>query len=766
MESLLIVTLRDILCASLSLDDGLSAIQNLAIGSTQEKDVLFEVARAVEEIILRRPGLASAKLTELTVRLSFRENRVLPEMLTLLDVRYTNSFKRSEAELLPDIHAIPELLDILGQLSQSIISTINLNLRPLLPFLTDEVLMTLDAVHSRDHAASTGLALHEVHYLTSVLIEAGFFLGAELLLNRLVRLAARLDYQDLLFEVTFDYACVLTELGMFQEARNILHDLEQKAKLAEDMDRLASVVLQLGVNETRDETIPHETARATSDRATQLFEERVGTKEGTQDELSFAHLVIGTSILANGWREGVPQAIERLERGLVACEEVVDRNFNQSMQLFRILIGLGFAHGLLGDHENTMVSIEYLERAKSILEQLEGEGHDTSVDLARAENSLGWVCLGTDSDECWDIGMAAFQRAISMREELNEKGRASDLELLGSRLGLALSMMRLDDISKEQAQRSLREVLVQFVPMFPTDPRAFVEVAIATYNVVWLALRHDETLPSRVVRLLDDIDRLLADARAQDDSVFVHGVSLVVPYLNQAWSVLRDRASHLTTHRSGLSNVGVLMTALATAKMNLEAVSLGARTQVLDPVDVAVEELDPLVAQYWKGQTRLAETVKSFYEAQDFSHLATGLYGSAVSLRTVGLVQPEFQESAEFIQATCLSLADVLLRFALALENQYGAMIDRSQYGELPEGLEASQFQFILADDWLGLIKIADAYLQMVEQSEIVEAKTYLNAVFSNISRALKIMDEVSMVDRRLLSMLGEVMNRRYYLRG
>ncbi|MFX1262820.1 MAG: hypothetical protein ACFFAZ_12080, partial [Promethearchaeota archaeon] len=96
MESLLIVTLRDVLCASLSLDDGLSAIQNLAIGNTSENELLFEIARVLEEIILRRPGLASAKLTELTVRLSFKENRILPEMLALLDVRYTNAFRRSE----------------------------------------------------------------------------------------------------------------------------------------------------------------------------------------------------------------------------------------------------------------------------------------------------------------------------------------------------------------------------------------------------------------------------------------------------------------------------------------------------------------------------------------------------------------------------------------------------------------------------------------------------------------------------------------------
>jgi len=766
VESLLIVILRDILCASLSLDDGLSAIQNLALGRPKENDLLFEIARSIEEIILRRPGLASAKLTELTVRLSFSENRILPEMLTLLDVRYTNSYKRSEAELLPDIEAIPRLLDILGQLAQSVISTLQLNLRPLLPFLTDEVLMTMESVHSKNHEASTSLAFHEVHYLASVLMEAGFFVGAELLLNKLVGLAAKLGQEDVLFEVTFDYASVLTELGMFTEARNMLHDLEQKAKSGEDGARLASVMLQLGVNDTRDETVPHEEARATSDRATQLFEERVRKREATQDDLGYAHLVIGTSILANGWREGVPQAIERLEKGLEVYKEIEERDSSQSLQLFRVLVGLGFAHGLLGDHESTLTSMEYIERAKSILEQLKIDGHDATIDMARAENSLGWICLGTDSDECWDIGVEAFQKAIRMREKLHEKGRASDLELLGSQLGLALSMMRDEEYSQKEAQKQLRDVLVKFVPLFPTDPRAFVEVAIATYNVVWLALRHDEKLPNRVTRLLDDIDRLLADARAQDDSVFVHGVSLVVPYLNQDWTVLRDRASHLTSHKSGLSRVGILMTALASAKMNLEAVSLGARTQILDPVDVSVEEIDPLVAQYWRGQTRLAETVKSFFDNQDFSSLATGLYGAAVSLKTVGLVETEFPESAEFIYATCVSLGDVLLRFALALENQYDAMIERSQYDDLPEGLETGQYRFILADDWLGLMKIADAYLQMVEQAEMVGAKAYLNAVFSNITRALKIMDDVSMVDRRLLSLLGEVMNRRYYLRG
>jgi hypothetical protein len=759
------VTLRDILCASLSLDDGLSAIQNLAIGNTNENELLFEVARVIEEIILRRPGLASAKLTELTVRLSFNENRVLPEMLALLDVRYTNSFRRSETELLPDIEAIPQLLDILGQLAHSMTSALNLNLRPILPFLTDEALMTLDAIQARGHPSSTALAAHEVHYLTSILIDEGFFVGAEVLLNRLVKIATEMDNPDIIFDVMFDYSCVLTELGMFQDSRNILNDLQKTVETKTDREKIAAVFLQLGVNDTRDDNIPHEDARVFSDRAAQLYEERLDQGQGTKDDLGLAHLIIGSSILANGWREGVPEAIDRLEKGLHVYERFEERGHHQSLHMFRVLAGLGFAHGLLSDHENTMRSIEYLERAKTILEKMETPGYDIAVDLARAENTLGWVCLSTESDECWDTGVAAFQRAIQLRENLQKNGRASELEILGSKLGLSLSMMRSPEYASD-AQESLRDVLVQFVPLFPTDPRAFVEVAIATYNVVWIAFRHGEKLPPRVVRLLDDIDRLLADARAQDDSIFVQGVSLVLPYLDESWSVLKSRANHLSTHRSTLSMVGILMEALSISKLNLESINLGPTAKIENPVTTRVEELDALLAMYWRGQAALAETVKFFFENQDYSMLATGLYSAARSLRTAGVVEPSFSESAEFIQATCVSLSEVLLRFALALENQYDAVIDRDRFEDFPERVDRGQYKYILADDWLGLMKIADAYLQMVEQSEMVEAKPYLNAVFSNISRALRMMDDISMVDRRLLSMLGEVMNRRYYLRS
>ena len=110
-------------------------------------------------------------------------------------------------------------------------------------------------------------------------------------------------------------------------------------------------------------------------------------------------------------------------------------------------------------------------------------------------------------------------------------------------------------------------------------------------------------------------------------------------------------------------------------------------------------------------------------------------------------------------------MSKMLWKFSLTLENHYAAYIDRSKFSETMTNIDETQYTFILAEDWLGLVKIANAYLQMVEQSELVEAKPYLNAVFSNINRALRMMDSVSLVDRRVLALLGAEMNRRYYLR-
>ncbi|MHA2005468.1 MAG: hypothetical protein ACW960_15465, partial [Candidatus Thorarchaeota archaeon] len=68
------------------------------------------------------------------------------------------------------------------------------------------------------------------------------------------------------------------------------------------------------------------------------------------------------------------------------------------------------------------------------------------------------------------------------------------------------------------------------------------------------------------------------------------------------------------------------MEALSTSKLNQESVNLGPTARVENPVTTRVEEIDALLATYWRGQTALAETVKSFFENQDYSNLATGLY--------------------------------------------------------------------------------------------------------------------------------------------
>ncbi|MFW9850225.1 MAG: hypothetical protein ACFFF4_13895, partial [Candidatus Thorarchaeota archaeon] len=222
MESSLKAALREILCASMSLDDGLSTIQNLAIDTTSNPQIYYDVARAIEEIILRRPSLASAKLTELTVRLAFSEDHVLRDMLMLLDARYTNASRRAECELVPDIEALPALLDILSELIQGMDSALRLNLRPLLPFLTDEILATLEEIYTRGHPASIDLAIHESRYLTSTLSEAGVFDCSEAILNRLMTISRSSGLPELAFEIALDEASVLTEIGMYHESRDIL----------------------------------------------------------------------------------------------------------------------------------------------------------------------------------------------------------------------------------------------------------------------------------------------------------------------------------------------------------------------------------------------------------------------------------------------------------------------------------------------------------------------------------------------------------------
>ena len=764
MESILQATLRDILIASLSLDDGLSKIQSISFRNPEDSDLLFDIARAIEEIILRRPGLADAKLTELVVRLSFNENRTLPEMLLLLDTRYTNSYRRSECELLPDLEAIPRLIDILGELSQSITSTIRLNLRPVLPFLSDEVLMTLDAIYDRRHDATTRLALHEVHYLAWILVEAGFFEGAELLLNRIIEISGAISDDELTFEVTFDYACVLTELKMFDQARDILNDLEKYARRAKDSLKLAEVTLQLGVNETRDDSISFDVARDLGDKAAEFYDIALKAGKVSRDEIGVAHLVIGSSILANGWREGVDQAIERLELGLKIFDSIENKTSEQLHYVVRILAGLGFAHSLMVGHENLSRGIEYLTNARELIKQYQGKFQNRELELSRLENAIGWVCLSSESDEFWNLGIESFQRAKEIREKLSENGQISDLELIGTRMGLALSTMRLAERSKsEDSQEPIRDIIAQYVPLFPTDPRAYEEIAISTFDLVWLLVRHGGEISARLRRLLEDVDRMLEDSEVS--SMFIEGVSMLFPYIENSWPTVLERSKRLSVSSSNLADVAKAMSALAISKMNFDALNVELGIRVKPPVDDEVFRIDPLLANYWTGQTFLVQTIRAFFDNKDYSDLASGLYAAALAFNEVLSIESDFDESVEFIKAASGSMSQLLHRFALTLENQYAAYIDRGKWSGSLSNIDDSQYSFILAEDWLGLVKIANAYLQMVEQSEMVEAKPYLNAVFSNINRALRMMDSVSLVDRRIVALLGEEMNRRFYLR-
>ncbi|MFW9961145.1 MAG: hypothetical protein ACFFDV_09010 [Candidatus Thorarchaeota archaeon] len=764
MESLLLTALRDILCASLSLDDGLSMIQNISARDSDESNLLFDIARAIEEIILRRPGLASAKLTEIAVRLSFDKNRTLPELLILLDTRYTNSNRRSECELLPDIEALPTLVDILGELSQAITSTIRLNLRPVLPFLTDEVSLTLSAIHDRRHGGTTILALHEVHYLAWILIETGFFEGAELLLNRVIEISKEAKQKELHFEATFDYACVLTELGLYDQSRDILNRLEQEAQSSKDTLKLAEITLQLGVNETRDDSISYKVARKIGDKATELYDIALKSKLVGLDEVGLAHLVIGSSILANGWREGVSEAVERLEFGFKVYERIENKTSLQLFHVYRTLCGLGFAHGLMSDYDSMSKAIEYLTQARSILNKIDNELPDIDLEKSRVENTIGWLCLSTESNEFWDLGIQAFKRAKSIREELWKIGSVSDIELLGTRIGLALSLMRISDRSdSDSSLEQIREILVQYIPLFPTDRRSYEEIAIATYDIVWLIARHDRNISPRFRRLFEDIDRMLVDA--PQESLFIQSVSLVVPFLERSWSILLERSKRMASSKNELADVAKLTAALSITKLNLESLNIELGRLVQPSVDNEVLRIDPLLAQYWLAETYLIQTVRAFFANKDYSELATGLYNAAVAFGEVLKIEPDFDESAEFIKATSASLSQVLRRFALTLETHYAAYIDRATISGSPPSFDKEQYSFILSEDWLGLIKIANAYLQMVEESEVVEAQPYLNAVFSNINRALKMMDNVALIDRRVLAPIGAVMNSRFYLR-
>ncbi len=763
--SLVQVTLRDILCASLSLDDALSAIQSAGASDPDNAETFYGLARAVEEIILRRPGLASTKFMELTVRLSFGRDSIMPELVMLLDTRYTSGFRRAESELLPDLKALPQLLDVLGELTEATETALRLNLRPLVAFLTDELLITLEAIFNRFHEATTTLALHEVHHLTYSLMNAALFDCAEALLNRLLAMARQMKLESLADEIAFDEACALTELGMFEETRMMLEEIERKARLNGDSRRLAQTALQLSLNDTRDDGIPYEAARSLAEKAARLYKQ--GTQSGAcvDSDLALALLDIGSNILVTGWREAVPQAIDWLLDASKAYDALHDTNTNQSFFHYKCLAALGIAHGLLGDHASVERAINYLQEAKSIVEGLEKSGIDCGPEASRCDHAIGWMCLCTDSNELWPAGIEAFKRAIKAREVLMAKAGISELELISSRVGLALSLVRASNDSNPAAEESLREALIQYARLFPTDRRAYTEIAIASFNTIWLNLRHGTVLPPRLMGLLDDVDKMLSDAVPSEDNIFIQGASLVIPYISSSWGQLSRRAKKIIDNQSDLSGIASVMMGLATAKLNAPAVNPESGLRVLSPIDDMVRLADPLLAQYWEAQTELAQTIREFYEHKSFSELASGLYGAAVSMRMVESTDSPFEEASEFIRATSGSFSGVLLRFAAALEKQYGNVIDRSKYPSVPETSIEGEYSFILAEDWMNLAKITDSYLQMAEDAELSKALPYLNAIFSNITRTFLMMDNVAMVDRRVVAFLGEEMNRRFYLR-
>ncbi len=765
MESLLKAALREILCASLSLDDGLTTIQNLAVGNKRNSDLFFEVARAIEEILLRRPAPASAKLTELEVRLSTRKDSTLRDMIMLLDTRYTTVHCRAEAEIAPDMDAIPRLLEILADLEQGISTAISLNLRPLLPFLADELIMTLEALHTRSHEASIRLASYEAHHTAWLLSESGIFDCADAILNQLMKISEHMGFDNLSFESTLDEAAVLTELGMYDESRKLLLDLLSRAEEGNDPIRLAMVKLQKAINETRDDSISHDQARNTANIAARMFQDILDYGGFSKDGLGLVHLVIGSNILASGWREAVPEALDGLENALNVFGSLEEMNETQRILHFRTLAGLGFSYGMMGNDDNIVKGLEYLERAKMVLQKTGDHDEIFDIEIARCNHAIGWLCLSCESEEHLDRGREAFERAIEAREQFLEQGRVSELVVLGTKLGKTLLELRNDDEKDAQGIDQIQDVLVRYVPLFPIDPRSFTEIAIATYDVVWILFRHGLTPSQRLLRFFDDVDRMLRDTRVGEDSLFIQGVSLIVPLLNGSWSQLSRRANDISNEKSELSEVAKVLGCLAHSRINLEATNLEAGLSIQPEISQNAIECDSLLGNYWIGQRSLAATVKSYYENRDYEELASGLYGASQQLKAVGSVRTSFAESSEFITATAVSLAEVLLNTAKALSSTYSIELDDEQTIATESIREVRNVDFILPDDWLGLLKITNSYVRMIKASDGTHALSYLNAVFSNISRALRMMDNIALIDRRVLSRLGEAMNRRYYLR-
>ncbi len=760
--------LRDILCTYISLDDGLSAIQNMMTAASEDDELVFGIARAIEEILLRRPGLANIKLTELLARLFSQRDRLLPDLLSLLDTRYTCAFRRGETEILPDIEALPILIDMLGELCESISLAISLNLRPLLSFLTDEMVQMLEAIYERDHAPSTRLAVNEIHHVAHLLMDENVFDCAEVLLNRILDYAQKLEMREVAVEIGVDDAAVLTELGMYDQAREILRSLEMSETVSADPQLVALITLQSAVNETRDDTIDYNIARERAEQAIMLYKQMRADGRITDDDLGAAYLTVGSNILVTGWREAVREAIEWLDAGAKTYEATELDSLEAVKHYFKCLAGLGLAYGMLGDYDSTVRAIEYMRHARSVLNNISKSDQDTSVELARCDNAIGWICLLTESDEFWPVGEEAFKKAIVTRQKLVEERRIPPIELLSSRAGLALLQMIVSDKNdRDKTLETLHRILSDYIQLSISDSRALTEMAIIVYNIVWSSIRHDVQIPERLHSLIEEIDEILSEMGSLSTSVFIQGVSLVIPFLNKDWALLKKRASELSSELGSITNIAWIMRGLAVLKTDISALGTGPLTTMNEQMMSQIRMADQILAEYWNGQYILLFTVQSFYQNMDYSNLATGLYNAAMAFKRVESTESTIEESTEFIRATSSSMARVLFRLSAALERYCG--IEKEEEPKGPEATttyDTTVSSFILSEDWSGLIKILDSYIHTIEQAEPLRAQPYLNAVFSSVVRALRMMDSVSLSDRRALAHLTREMTGRFYLRS
>ncbi|MEM4734146.1 MAG: hypothetical protein QXS20_00330 [Candidatus Thorarchaeota archaeon] len=756
--------LRDLLCASVSLDDGLAALQGISRFSPDSHELGHELARALEEVLLRRPALANYKFLELIVRHSFDKTSELSELISLLDTRFTNEYRRTAAEDLPDLEALPILIDLLGELGQSMSVSLGHGLRPLLAFLADETLHTLDSIIARDQISFTKLAVAEVHYLARSLMDEGLAECAEPLLDRLLSVSRQLGFRDLLLDLTLDLASVLTDLELFDRSRSLLKQLESEMGSELPPASRIQLALQLAINETRDEGVSYQTARDLADRALQEYERSVDAGLMTRGDLAAAYLLVGSTILIGGWREAIPQAVERLNAALAVYESIEDPTREQRMALLRCLVGLGHAHSLTGSDDGTALAIDYLRRAQKVADDLKSPENDMMSEIASCLHAIGWACLLSESAEFRSAAVESFQRSVEMRTSLLNKGQCLEIALLSSMVGLGLAAICESETIDDRANDLLSESLLRYMRLFPSDSRALVEAAIALYDIAWLSLRHRLFIPERLRRVILDLDRMILDLCPPDSPSIVEGISLAVPLMFGDWFQLKRRALSLVERNSELRDVGRLMAAFATAKINIQPLGTETVSGIVSPEQFSVHDIDPVLTRYWEGQALLASGIRLFFENRNHQELAPLLHQAAVSFGRCHSEDSSISESREFILSVATSFTNMLSRLLSALEVQYEVSVDHTE--TIPSDDMFLESSFLLPEDWLGLVKITNAYIGMMAQGEPTRVQPYMNAVLSNISRAVRMMDGVAMVERRVMVHLGSVLNRRSYIRS